>query len=105
MHDNIESHLVEKRIFKPPGNFAKNDRVKSLAQYRRMDRESVLQPAKFWEREASELIWRARWKKVLEWNAPFAKWFAGGKVNISANCVDRNRTGSGRDTSVVIVAC
>src|SRR5207253_1051546 len=65
MHDNIESHQVEKRIFKPPGNFAKNARIKSLAQYRRMYRESIHQPAKFWAREASELAWRARWKKVL----------------------------------------
>src|SRR5947208_2017214 len=39
MHDNIESHLVEKRIFKPPGNIAKNARIKSLAQYRRLHRE------------------------------------------------------------------
>src|SRR5205807_2129034 len=95
MHDNIESHLVEKRIFKPPGNFAKNARVKSLAQYRRMYRESILQPAKFWAREASELVWRARWKKVLQWKAPFAKWFVGGKLNISENCLDRHLSPEG----------
>src|SRR2546421_6472909 len=102
MHDNIESHLVEKRIFKPPGNFAKNARVKSLAQYRRMYRESILQPAKFWAREASELIWRARWKKVLEWKAPFAKWFVGGKLNISENCLDRHLAGPRRNKAAII---
>src|SRR2546423_3351084 len=102
MHDNIESNLVEKRIFKPPENFAKNARVKSLAQYRRMYRESILQPATFWAREASELIWRARWKKVLEWKAPFAKWFVGGKLNISENCLDRHLTGPRRNKAAII---
>src|SRR2546423_12341973 len=102
MHDNIESNLVEKRIFKPPENFAKNARVKSLAQSRRMYRKSILQPAKFWAREASELIWRARWKKVLEWKAPFAKWFVGGKLNISENCLDRHLTGPRRNKAAII---
>src|SRR5882757_8191915 len=81
MQNNIESHLVEKRVFKPSRDFAKNARIKSLGQYRRMYRESIRQPAKFWAREASELVWRARWKKVFEWKAPFAKWFVGGKLH------------------------
>src|SRR5262245_66384244 len=96
MHDNIESHLVEKRIFKPRRDFATNARIKSLAQYQRMYRESIHQHAKFWARQASELVWRAKWKKVLEWKAPFAKWFVGGKLNISANCLDRHLTGQRR---------
>ena len=90
MDNNIESHLIEKRVFKPPQDFAKKARIKSLAQYRRMYRESIKQPAKFWAREASELVWRAPWKKVLEWKAPFAKWFVGGKLNVAYNCVDRH---------------
>src|SRR3989440_9535344 len=102
MHDNIESHLVEKRIFKPPRNFAKNARIKSLAQYRRMYRESIRQPAKFWAREASELLWRSKWKTVLEWKAPFAKWFVGGKLNISENCMDRHLTGPRRNKAAII---
>jgi acetyl-CoA synthetase len=102
MHDNIESHLVEKRIFKPPGDFAKNARIKSLAQYRQMYRESIRQPAKFWAREASELLWRARWKTVLEWKPPFAKWFVGGKLNVSENCVDRHLTGPRRNKAAII---
>ena len=63
MHDNIESHLIEKRVFKPPKDFAKKARIKSLDQYRRMYRESINRPAKFWAREAHELVWRAPWKK------------------------------------------
>src|SRR3989440_3978594 len=102
MQDNIESHLVEKRIFKPPTEFAKNARIKSLAQYRRMYRESIRQPAKFWAREASELLWRSKWKTVLEWKAPFAKWFVGGKLNISENCLDRHLTGPRRNKAAII---
>ncbi len=102
MHDNIESHLVEKRVFKPRKDFAKNARIKNLAQYRRMYRESIREPAKFWAREASELVWHTRWKKVLEWKAPFAKWFVGGKLNISENCLDRHLSGSRRNKAAII---
>jgi len=102
MHDNIESHLVENRVFKPPPDFAKKARIKSFDQYRRMYRESIDQPAKFWAREASELVWRAPWKKVLEWKAPFAKWFVGGKLNISENCLDRHLAGPRRNKAAIL---
>jgi acetyl-CoA synthetase len=102
MHDNIESHLVEKRVFKPPRNFSRTARIKSLGQYRKMYRESMRQPAKFWAREAGELVWRAKWKKVLEWKAPFGKWFVGGKLNISENCLDRHLTGPRRNKASII---
>ena len=102
MHNNIESHLIEKRVFKPPQDFAKEARIKSLKQYQRMYRESIKQPAKFWAREASELVWRAPWKKVLEWKAPFAKWFVGGKLNISENCLDRHLTGPRRNKAAIL---
>ena len=95
MHNNIESHLVETRVFQPPRDFSSKARIKSLAQYQRMHRESIRQPAKFWAREASELVWRARWKKVLQWKPPFAKWFVGGKLNISENCLDRHLSPEG----------
>jgi acetyl-CoA synthetase len=75
MAENIESHLVEKRVFKPAKNFAKGARIKSLEQYRRMYRESINRPEKFWAREASELVWQRRWKSVLKWKAPFTQCF------------------------------
>src|SRR5438094_6426121 len=102
MHNNIESHLVEKRVFKPPQDFAKKARIKSLDQYRRMYRESIKQPAKFWAREANELVWRAPWKEVLHWNAPFVEWFVGGKLNISENCLDRHLAGPRRNKAAII---
>src|SRR5439155_20256941 len=97
MHDNIESHLVEKRVFKPTRDFSRRARSKGFGQYRRMYRESMRQPAKFWAREASELVWRAKRKKVLEWKAPFAKWCVGEKLNISENGPDRHVTGPDRN--------
>src|SRR5256885_1155967 len=102
MHDNIESHLKEKRVFKPAKQFAEKARIKSLAQYRRMHRESLARPAQFWTREARELIWRAPWKSILEWKPPFAKWFVSGKINVSENCLDRHLVGTRRNKAAII---
>src|SRR5213596_998796 len=102
MENNIESHLVEKRVFKPSKDFAKKARIKSLGQYQRMYRASIEQPNKFWAREANELLWRAPWKKVLEWKAPFARWFVAGQLNVCENCLDRHLAGSRRNKAAII---
>jgi acetyl-CoA synthetase len=102
MAENIESHLVEKRVFKPAKSFAKGARIKSLEQYRRLYRESIKQPEKFWAREAGELVWQQRWKSVLKWKAPFAQWFLGGKLNVSENCLDRHLTGATRNKVAIL---
>ena len=102
MHDHIESHLKEKRVFKPAKQFAAKARIKSFAQYRRMHRESIKQPVKFWTREAGELTWRTPWKRVVQWKPPFAKWFVGGKINLSENCLDRHLTGPRRNKAAII---
>jgi acetyl-CoA synthetase len=102
MQANIESHLKEKRVFKSPKAFVQQARIKSLQQYRRMYRESINRPDKFWAREAGELVWRKRWRKVLEWKAPFAKWFVGGKLNLSENCLDRHLTTPRRNKAAIL---
>ncbi len=102
MEKDIESHLKETRVFKPSRAFAKNARIGSLDQYRRMYRESIRQPDKFWAREARELAWQRPWKKVLEWKAPFAKWFVGGKLNVAENCLDRHLHGPRRNKAAII---
>jgi len=102
METNIESHLIEKRVFKPAKDFAKKARVKSLAQYRKMYRESIRRPDTFWVREAKELTWRKPWKKVLDWRAPFAKWFIGGQLNLSENCLDRHLDSPRRNKAAII---
>ena len=80
MHDNIESHLVEKRVFKPPKDFSSKARIKSLAQYRRMYRESIRQPAKFWTREAKELVWRSAVEESSRMEAAVREMVRRGKT-------------------------
>jgi acetyl-CoA synthetase len=88
---NIESVLHELRIFSPPKEFSKQAHIKSLAEYRKLYKESVTVPEKFWGKQAkNELVWFKPWKKVLQWNEPFAKWFVGGQLNVSYNCLDRH---------------
>jgi acetyl-CoA synthetase len=102
METHIESHLVEKRVFKPPKDFRRRARIKRLAQYQKMYRESIWQPDKFWSREAKELAWHKPWKRVLDWKAPFAKWFVGGQLNISENCLDRHLSGPRRNKAALL---
>src|SRR3954468_20660378 len=87
---NITSVLQEKRVFKPRKDFSDKANIKSLAQYQKMYKESVSAPEKFWAKHAqNELVWFKAWKKTLDWKEPFAKWFVGGQLNVSYNCLDR----------------
>ncbi len=68
---NITSVLHENRVFPPPKAFARAAHVKSLAQYRKLYKESVRHPDKFWARQAQEeLVWFKPWKTVLQWKLP-----------------------------------
>src|SRR6202035_2975806 len=89
-------------LFKPPKDFSQKARIKNLAQYQRMYRESIESPDKVWTREANELVWRQRWRKVVEWKPPFAKWFIGGKLNLSENCLDRHLATHRRNKAAII---
>ena len=87
---NIDSTLDEQRSFAPSVEFSQKAQIKSLAEYEALYKESVEQPEKFWARAAEELHWFKKWDKVLEWKAPWAKWFVGGEINLSYNCLDRH---------------
>jgi acetyl-CoA synthetase len=87
---HIDSILDEQRSFAPPAEFSQKAHIKSLAEYEALYQESVEQPEKFWARAAEELHWFKKWDKVLEWKAPWAKWFLGGQINLSYNCLDRH---------------
>jgi acetyl-CoA synthetase len=88
---SIESVLQEHRIFAPPKEFSKVAHIKSLAEYQKLYKQSVQAPDKFWAAQAkNELIWFKPWKQVLQWKEPFAKWFVGGQLNVSYNCLDRH---------------
>ena len=66
--------------------------IKSQEQYEMAYRVSVNQPEEFWGSVAENFLWRKKWDKVLEWNfkEPTIKWFQGGKLNITENCIDRH---------------
>src|SRR5215471_8705105 len=88
---SITSVLQEDRVFPPRKEFSKAAQIRSLAQYRKLYNESVRSPDKFWGKQAkNELIWFKPWKSVLQWKEPFAKWFSGGQLNVSHNCLDRH---------------
>ena len=88
---NIESVLQENRVFSPPADFSRRAHIKSLAEYRRIYAESIRSPEAFWDQQArAELAWSAPWTRVLEWKEPVAKWFVGGRLNASVNCLDRH---------------
>jgi acetyl-CoA synthetase len=102
MSTSIESHLIENRVFKPSREFSKTARIGNLADYRRLYETSIKQPEKFWAAQAGELSWQQKWSKVLDWKCPFAKWFVGGKLNASENCLDRHLTGARRNKAAII---
>ncbi|MBV9216488.1 MAG: acetate--CoA ligase, partial [Acidobacteria bacterium] len=86
----IESILNEDRVFLPPAEFAAGAHVKSFEEYERLYEEAAADVPAFWAKQAESLDWFKKWDKTLEWNEPFAKWFVGGKINISHNCLDRH---------------
>src|SRR6266404_1674232 len=88
---SITSVLQEKRVFAPRKEFSKGAQIKSLARYRQIYNESIRKPEKFWGKQAkNELVWFKPWKSVLQWKEPFAKWFSGGQLNVSYDCLDRH---------------
>ncbi len=99
---NITSVLREYRVFKPNAKFSKSAAIKSFAQYKKMYNESIHSTEKFWAKMAEELFWYKKWTKVLRWKLPFAEWFVGGKLNVSANCLDRHLTTWRKNKAAII---
>src|SRR5690349_19841255 len=66
--------------------------IRSMDEYEVAYRVSVNQPEEFWSSVSQHFQWRKKWDKVLEWNfkEPDIKWFAGGRLNITENCLDRH---------------
>jgi acetyl-CoA synthetase len=87
---DLESTLRENRVFPPPEEFSKHAHIKSLEEYEAIYKKSIEDPEAFWAGVAKELHWFKPWDKVLDWNLPSAKWFVGGKMNLSYNCLDRH---------------
>jgi acetyl-CoA synthetase len=94
----IEDLLKEGRTFPPVKKFLKNANVKSESVYKKAARNRE----KFWENFAKELDWYKKWKRVLKWKLPHAKWFVGGKLNVSYNCLDRHIDKARKNKAAII---
>jgi acetyl-CoA synthetase len=99
---NMESLLRENRVFPPPAEFAAKAHIKSLAEYEALYKRSVDDPEGFWADVAKELDWFTPWTRVLEGAMGSAKWFTGGKLNLSHNCVDRHAKGARKDKVAIL---
>ena len=84
--DAIEDLLREGRTFPPTEEFKRRAAITSSEIYD----EAATDRLGFWAREAAELDWFREWDQILDWQLPYAKWFVGGELNASHNCVDRH---------------
>jgi acetyl-CoA synthetase len=95
---DIDVLLQEHRKFAPPKEFSRIANVRSRELYD----SATADFEQYWAARAAELEWIEPWKTVLEWKPPHAKWFTGGKLNISVNCVDRHIRGANRNKAALI---
>jgi acetyl-CoA synthetase len=89
----ITSMMEETRKFPPSKEFSQKAHVKSLAEYKKLYQRSVKDPDGFWGEQAQDLEWFKKWDKVLDYSYGdnlYIKWFAGGKINVTVNCLDRH---------------
>ncbi|HEX2918958.1 MAG TPA: acetate--CoA ligase [Edaphobacter sp.] len=99
---DLDSTLRENRVFPPPMEFSITAHLTRLDQYEAMYTKSIEDPEAFWAEVAEDLHWFKKWDKVLDWDLPWAKWFVGGQINLSYNCVDRHALGARRDKAALI---
>jgi acetyl-CoA synthetase len=97
MTEQLDTLLQEQRRFPPAPDFAKQaNATPDLHRKAAADREQ------FWADEAKTLEWSTPWSTVLEWKLPHAKWFTGGKLNVSVNCLDRHVRTARRNKAAII---
>src|SRR6185437_1316673 len=94
----IDALLQEHRKFAPPAAFRRAAHVSDQSLYQSAAREYEA----FWAAQANELEWFEKWKTVCEWKPPHAKWFTGGKINISVNCIDRHIRTARRNKAALV---
>ena len=94
----IDALLDETREHPPAPEFTKQANVRDPKIYKDAERDLEA----FWAKQAAELDWFIKWKRVLDWKVPDAKWFVGGKLNASYNCVDRHITGPRKNKAALI---
>jgi acetyl-CoA synthetase len=94
----IADLLREDRTYPPPADF----RAKAVVRDERIYVDAARDPEAFWAGFAGELEWSRPWNTVLDWQPPHAKWFVGGKLNASVNCLDRHVRGPRRNKAALI---
>jgi acetyl-CoA synthetase len=95
---DIDVLLQENRKFAPSDEFRRDAHLSDASIYERAARD----PEAYWAKEAESLHWFTRWNRVLDWDPPRAKWFLGGKLNVSYNCLDRHIDGPRRNKAAII---
>ncbi len=98
VHATIDTLLEEKRKFKPPAAFVKAATVNKKSIYETASKN----PARFWESMARELVWQKKWTKAFEFKAPDAKWFIGGRLNVTESCLDQHIAGPNRNKAALM---
>ena len=99
---HIDSTLTESRKFPPPAEFSAKAWVKNFDEYQALCKRAEADPDAFWAECARNLHWFKPFGKTLEWNFPNAKWFVGGTINASYNCLDRHLDGPRRNKAALI---
>ncbi|MCA9190383.1 MAG: acetate--CoA ligase [Planctomycetales bacterium] len=103
LEGEIDTVMIEQRLFPPTEQFSQQARIKSLAEYQTLYDEARRDPTKFWETQAREhLHWFTPFSETLQWEAPFVKWFVGGKTNASYNCLDAHIAAGRGDRTAII---
>ena len=97
-HAEFADLLHEGRTFSPPDAF----RTRAVVSDEGVYAEAARDPEAFWARLAGELEWSRPWTTVLDWRPPHAKWFVGGQLNVSVNCLDRHVRGARRNKAAII---
>jgi acetyl-CoA synthetase len=94
----VDDLLLETRVFQPSSLFHNLSNIKDEALYIKAKADRIA----FWEECAKKLVWSTPWKQALVWDKPFAKWFVGGKINASYNCLDRHiKANLGNKTALI----
>ncbi|GAB6183083.1 acetate--CoA ligase [Thermodesulfovibrio hydrogeniphilus] len=104
MTQGIDVLLKEQRVFPPPKEISEKAYIKSMQQYEEMYKRSVEDPEGFWAEIAEQNItWYKKWDKVLDYDfeKPYIKWFIGGKLNASYNCLDRHINTLGNKAALI----
>ncbi len=100
--EHITSILSETRVFSPPVEFSAKAHIKNLEEYKKVYDFSIQNPEAFWAQQAEGLDWFSKWNTVLRDDMGFFKWFEGGYLNVSYNCLDRHAKGWRKNKAAII---